>query len=102
MVDSVQTDVRALVEALTAVGIKVRREELRKGPGWRAQSGICRVGGVPVVFVDSAHTPAEQRQFLLSLVGALKGELRDSVVRALPESLQSLLVEASPQEALSA
>lgn len=55
---------KALVEQLEAEGVKVRREELKRGHCWKAQSGSCRSLGDRYVFVDSRLSADDQVAFL--------------------------------------
>lgn len=52
------------IATLTQHGIEVRREKLRQGPGWKVQSGSCRVSKNSVVFVDRKLSLDEQAVFL--------------------------------------
>ena len=55
---------RRLVGEFESLGYSVRREELKRGPGWRVMSGSCRVIENRVVFIDSRLSPDDQVQFL--------------------------------------
>lgn len=52
------------IEELEKLGYDVRREELKRGHGWKAMSGSCRSAGQRIIFVDNRLTPAEQVAFL--------------------------------------
>lgn len=89
---------RQLSKILDAAGVKVRREKLRQGPGWRAHSGACMADKTPLVFVDSRLSVEDQVNFLI-------GEIRERNVKPsaesmadLPETIQRLIV-AEPQPA---
>lgn len=56
--------IATLVGDLVARGLVVRREELRRGLGWRAVSGVCRVFDRETVFVDRRLGVDEQISFL--------------------------------------
>lgn len=58
--------IKELCAQLKAAGVSVRREELKRGHGWRAVSGNCRVKQEPVVFVDRRSPLEEQLAFLES------------------------------------
>lgn len=65
--------ITALVAELVSRGQTVRREELKRGLGWRALSGACRVFGKDTIFVDRRLGVDEQIAFLearLALVRA--------------------------------
>lgn len=49
-------------------GYVVRREELKKGLGWKAASGSCRVFDQKVVFLDRSLTQLEQIEFLQGFI----------------------------------
>lgn len=55
---------KSLVQALEEVGFVVRREELKRGHGWKAVSGVCTAKNSRFVFVDSRLSPDEQIAFL--------------------------------------
>jgi hypothetical protein len=56
--------VKSLILQLQERGLKVRREELKRGQGWRAKSGQCTVTGSPIVFLDSRLSQNDQIDFL--------------------------------------
>lgn len=56
--------IRELSEKLANVGIKVRREKLKAGPGWRVVSGACRMLADKMIFIDPRLTQDEQILFL--------------------------------------
>ena len=62
----------ALVGELVARGQTVRREELKRGLGWRALSGACRVFGRDTIFVDRRLAVDEQIAFLEARLALLK------------------------------
>ena len=64
---------KELVIQLEAGGIKVRREELKRGHCWKAQSGACRSLGEKFVFIDSRLSADDQVAFLA-------GQVRDVAV----------------------
>jgi len=49
-------------------GIKVRREALKQGYGWKATSGSCYVKESSVVFLDSKLLQDDQINFLEQVV----------------------------------
>jgi hypothetical protein len=55
---------KAAITDLEQLGYEVRREELKRGHGWKAMSGSCRSAGQRIIFVDNRLTPAEQVAFL--------------------------------------
>jgi hypothetical protein len=78
-----------LENAAEAVGVRVRRERLMREVGYHARSGLCRVDGEEILFVDHDLTPDDEIELLaLTLSG------RDlSAVEMSPEA-RRLLVHA--------
>jgi hypothetical protein len=80
----------ALCEELKAladkVGIRVREEILLREVGYRVRSGLCRVRGEDVVFLDRHLTPGERVDVLL---GALEG--RDLETHYVSPAIRRLL-----------
>ena len=64
--------IAALVAELLAHGVVVRREELKRGLGWRALSGACRVFGQNTLFVDRRLGLDDQIAFLQARLTLLK------------------------------
>ena len=76
-------ELRELVEKL---GIQVREELLLREVGYRVRSGLCRVRGADVVFLDRHLTPGERLEVLLE---ALEG--RDLETHYVSPALRRLL-----------
>jgi hypothetical protein len=78
-----------LVCDFVKLGFVVRREELKRGLGWRATSGVCRVFDRDTIFVDKRLGIDDQISFLESRLDELRkgglGEAPESV-SAKPES----------------
>jgi hypothetical protein len=68
------------------VGIRVREEILLREVGYRVRSGLCRVRGEDVVFLDRHLTPGECLDVLLA---ALEG--RDLEAHYVSPALRRLL-----------
>lgn len=86
--------VAALVGELVARGQTVRREELKRGLGWRALSGACRVFGRDTIFVDRRLGVDEQIAFLEARLALLKSTTtEEEVVGEVSEGVQSILAE---------
>lgn len=58
--------IRELIQYFAAAGITVRREELKRGIGWRAVSGSCRVFSDRLILLDRHLKSEEQLNFLVS------------------------------------
>ena len=89
---------RQLSKILDSAGVKVRREKLKQGPGWRAHSGACKTENQVLVFVDSRLILDDQVTFLV-------GELRErgivvskEVLSELPENIQRMLTTTNSDE----
>jgi hypothetical protein len=70
----------ALSVTLSQAGFVVRREELKRGLGWRAMSGVCRVMNQNVVFVDKRLSHDEQISFLQGQIALLLGDANEPSV----------------------
>lgn len=77
---------KELISLLSAIGITVRREELKRGIGWRAVSGSCRALSERLIILDRQIALDEQIAFLLSKCQELAIEL--------PASVQSKLLHS--------
>jgi hypothetical protein len=83
-----------LENAVEAVGIRVRRERLMREVGYHARSGLCRVEGEPILFIDHDLSPDDEIELLaLTLSGK---DLAD--VDISPEARR--LLARAPQEAV--
>ena len=87
-----------LTSIVESAGVKVRRERLKRGPNWSAQSGFCNVHSQKVVFVDRTVSQDDQLDFLLSAVRDLGIELTAEHQEGLPEPLRKMLGIAGRDE----
>ncbi len=80
----------ALLEELKTLagqlGIKVREEVLLREVGYRVRSGLCRVRGEDVIFLDRHTPPGERVEVLLNGLGG-----RDLEAHYLSPALRRLL-----------
>jgi hypothetical protein len=80
----------ALLEELKTLagqlGIKVREEVLLREVGYRVRSGLCRVRGEDVIFLDRHTPPAERVEVLLTGLGG-----RDLEAHYLSPALRRLI-----------
>jgi hypothetical protein len=60
--------VKILCGVLTNSGYVVRREELKRGFGWKVVSGSCRLNDDKLVFVDRKLTLEDQVVFLTNSI----------------------------------
>jgi hypothetical protein len=86
---------RTLSQILGSAGHQVRREELRRGPGWRAMSGSCRMKDDSLILVDRRLPQDEQLDFLVDRLLELKccvpQENFDRLPKPIANRLQPLL-----------
>ena len=65
-----------LKELAEKLGVRVREEVLLREVGYRVRSGLCRVRGEDVLFLDRHLVPEERLEVLL---GALEGRDLESL-----------------------
>ena len=82
---------RCLGLLLESHGIKVRREHLKRGHGWKVVSGVCSVEGERLLFVDRGMSQDEQLDFVLSRISAMGICPTSEEISQLPEGLQRQL-----------
>ena len=58
-----------LENAVEAIGIRVRRERLMREVGYHARSGLCRVGGEEILFLDHDLSPDDEIELLAVVLG---------------------------------
>lgn len=96
---SKEETIRALVQALASAGMTVRREELKRGPGWRAVSGVCRLASSKIVFLDRSTRQDEQIEFLVGRFHQFQVVPSPTLLAAVPESVRHLLEGRAVTEA---
>lgn len=84
---------KELVLQLEAAGVKVRREELKRGHCWKAQSGACRSLGNRFVFIDSRLSADDQVAFLAAQAREVEVVVAPSQI---PADLVAQLSATSP------
>lgn len=62
---------RELASILESAGLKVRREELKRGFGWKVVSGTCRLEGDKILFVDRRMSQDDQLTYLTGKIVSL-------------------------------
>ncbi len=82
---------KALSSIIQKSGVEVRREELKRGPGWKATSGFCLHNQSPIIFVDRLLPQDDQINFLLDKIAELKITAALEDASDLPESIQRRL-----------
>lgn len=82
-----------LENAVEAIGIRVRRERLMREVGYHARSGLCRVGGEEVLFLDHDLPPDDE----IELLAVVLADRDLSAVEMSPEALR--LIARVPQPA---
>jgi len=83
---------KALASLLEVKGFKVRREELKAGPGWRASSGSCRAKTDKLIFVERRLPQDEQLNFLTSTALDCKVVFLAEELSSLPEATRNMLL----------
>ena len=73
---------------ITKAGYEVRREQLKRGPGWKVISGECQAKGSNLIFVDSRMSQDDQIKFLLNkmVTSGIKPDAEE--LQELPENIQ--------------
>lgn len=66
-----ESEFAALVEVLKSAGFEVRRESLKRGPGWKVVSGSCVAKGQSLIFVDRRLSQEDQIAFLKVKIAGL-------------------------------
>lgn len=85
---------KTLAKIIEVKGFKVRREELKAGPGWRASSGACRARTDRLIFVERRLPQDEQLNFLLATALELGLVFSAEELAELPEATQHVLISA--------
>ncbi|MDZ4784539.1 MAG: hypothetical protein SGJ02_00530 [bacterium] len=85
---------KGLSSVLGRSGFLVRREELKRGPGWKATSGFCRHNDSKTIFVDRLLPQDEQISFLVEQIQELSIKAIDSELQIFPEVIQRQLSES--------
>lgn len=66
-----EANIRVLISDIEALGVQVRREELKRGLGFRVMSGRCRAFDKAMIFLDRRLSQDEQIDFLKTQAAAL-------------------------------
>ena len=85
---------RDLSVLLESAGYEVRREKLKRGPGWKVLSGSCRAvtknaSEKSLVFVDRQLPQDDQISFLIGRVTEVKNKLATQSLAQLPEKIRA-------------
>ena len=59
-----ESTIKELSRSLESAGYVVRREQLKRGHGWKVVSGMCRANDSKLIFVDRRMSQDEQLDFL--------------------------------------
>lgn len=73
-------------------GFKVRREELKRGPGWNVSNGSCRKIDEQLIFVDRRSSIDDQIGFLAQCFIKAGLSLDEQRLDEIPEDLRPLLL----------
>ena len=71
-------------------GIKVRREKLGQGLGWKAVSGSCKVRDEQLVFVDRKLEQDDQIVFLMTKTKEKNITIPEEILANIPEKLKKI------------
>ena len=82
-----------LENAVETLGVRVRRERLMREVGYHARSGLCRVAGEEVLFLDHDLSPDDE----IELLAVVLADRDLSAVEMSPEALR--LIARVPQPA---
>lgn len=67
-----EVEVQRLIDVIKANhGFEVRREELKRGIGWRAQSGVCRLFESKLLLLDKRLELKAQIEILQEISAAI-------------------------------
>lgn len=83
-----------LENAAEAVGIRVRRERLMREVGYHVRSGLCRVEGEDVLFLDHDLSPDDE----IELLAVLLSERDLAAVEMSPEARRLLARAPAAQQ----
>jgi hypothetical protein len=83
-----------LENAVEAIGVRVRRERLMREVGYHVRSGLCRVDGEEVLFLDHDLSPDDE----IELLAVLLSERDLSAVEMSPEARRLLARAPSAQQ----
>ena len=83
---------KTLARIIEFKGFKVRREELKAGPGWRASSGACRAREDKLIFVERRLPQDDQLNFLIATILELNIALVAEELSELPEATRQVLL----------
>lgn len=81
---------KELAGVLRESGYTVRREKLKRGPGWRVLSGVCRAHSSRLIFVDRRLSQDDQISFLVARLSELNLPI-PGAHQALPSTVPSTL-----------
>jgi hypothetical protein len=91
-----ESTIRGLAEILGSAGFAVRREKLKRGPGWRVVSGMCRAIDKNatvqrLIFVDRALSQDDQIAFLLGRIAELNVPVGGEFAERFPPKVKAQL-----------
>lgn len=86
-----ERQVKALSQIFESRGVKVRRENLSRGPSFRVRSGDCLLTGERVVFLDKRLPSDQQINVLIDQLSAHEIELNETELAEFPKTTQVLI-----------
>ena len=86
--------IRKLCKLVAQKGLRVRRENLARGAGFKVQSGDCIFSGERLVFLDKRLQPAQQMSILVDYIRENGLQFANEEIDFLPKSQRLLLLQA--------
>ena len=87
-----EREIKALISIFAHFSFQVRREELKRGLGWRVQSGVCKIEEGSFIFVERRSSQEDQIAFLIRNAQELIADvIPEELLAPLPEELQNAL-----------
>lgn len=90
---------RQLSSLIEDAGYQVRREELKRGNGWKVVSGACRVEASKLILLDRRMTQDDQIAFLVGTLQSLGATLDSEKIAQLPQVIQHQLTKELNEKA---
>lgn len=89
-----EKDIKGLIGIFSHFGFHVRREELKRGLGWRVQSGVCKVEKNSFIFLERRSSQEDQIAFLIRNIQELiKHKIPDELLSSLSQEIKDPLTE---------
>lgn len=83
--------IKEIIELFDNQGVKVRREKLGQGVGWKAISGACIVKEENTLFLDRRLEQDEQILFLVDKLIEGKFTINPEIIEKLPQKVRKVV-----------